>query len=127
MPWKVWTADTPGHQAAVNAWPVAVGEDDRNVELTNQADGQQQVAKAQAAPRELRDSEPERLEALKENPVARRADHHFEPALGKLADKVVDLLRSAAGSRGGHQLEDTDAAAHVSQALLPPRLPAKIA
>lgn len=91
----------PGGQAAVEAWPFAVGVDDRNVELTDQADGQQQVAEAQTAPRELQDSEPERLEALKENPVARPSDHHVELAFGKLADEVIDVLRSAAGSGGG--------------------------
>jgi hypothetical protein len=100
--------------------------DDRNLELTNQTDGQQQAAEAQATPRELHDSEPEGLEALEEDPVARRADHHFELAHGKLADEVIDVLRSAAGSGGGQQLEDTDAAAHARQGLLPPRLPVKI-
>jgi hypothetical protein len=97
------------------------------VESTNQADGQQQVAEAQTAPRELRDPEPESLEALKEDPVTRRTDHRLELALGKPAREVIDLLRPAAGSGGGQQLEDADAAAHATLGLLPHRLPVKIA
>jgi len=37
------------------------------------------------------------------------------------------VLRTAAGSGGGQQLEDIDAVAHASQGLLPPRLTVKIA
>ncbi len=107
----------PGGQPAVKAGPFAVGVDDCDVELTDQADGEQQVTQAQAARRELHDLEPEGLKAFEENPIARRADHDPELALGKVAHKVVDLLRAAAGGGRGQQLKDCNAAAHGSQGL----------
>ena len=71
-------------------------------------DGQQQVAKARAARWELHDPEPERLEAFKEDPVARRADPRLEFTPGEAAHEIIVLLRAAAGAGGGQQLEDAD-------------------
>src|SRR6266508_5147479 len=108
-------AQPAGGQPAVEPRPLAVCVHQTDAEAADQPHVREQLPDTYVSERDLDHRDPQVLEPVEEDTVARRANHELELALRQVADQVIDVLGSAPGAGADQELQDPNWATHGGQ------------